>query len=699
MSRLNRLSRFRGECHHIVIPFVVLLYALSHPPVFIVAGFLLWRLLRYDMLYFVLSLGAFMVASIVLTVPEASDHGPIKTEGIISEIDVNREFPRMRLKTQTGDYIVYEETLSYRVGDCVRIQGEQTQVLPNGYFGGFDYQAYLRSIRIEGIIHADTHSPCAEQAFNVYRVRAFFHDYIDNTFENSDYLKAFILASRESLDETVYESYQSLGIAHLFAVSGLHVGFMALALNKALGVFSEKRGFKDVAIGLFLLGYLFVTGFPPSVMRASLMVCLLGVNHHLKLRFTPLDIVMMLCAGLLVIHPHYLNQSGFVLSFLVSITLILSRDFLEGRSVMAQSVIVSLVSFIISAPIILSMQGQINLMSIVFNVFYVFLMTLVVLPLTYAVFFMPFLDSVFSVVIGFFEGSVRLMLDHFSWFLTFHIHEGLVSVAYVCLAYRMFAVFKTTAILRVRAGVFLGFVTLVYASAWLSPAKSLTMFDVAGDAFLLRDANNRCNILIDTGEPDPHDNLVRALRRRNIRRLDYVLITHQHLDHYGAYDSIDANFTIGEVITNHDQVTHEGQWLSCGNIDFFIFPNDLSYGSENDNSMVKLVRFMDRDILFTGDIEQTREAAFAKRYAFDIDILKVAHHGSISSSNEWFLDLYEPHTALIPARRNNRFDHPSETVVERLEARDIVVYRLDEHGSVEFSKIGPLRFKKTALNP
>lgn len=689
---------YKGEIFRIFFPFIAFVYVAIDRLVFPIALYLLARLYLYNKQFFLFAFSFGIMCLIMLHIPQNELTQQTSFKGIVVDKDLNREFPRLDLKTNTGTYIVYDETLSYNIGDYIVVKGHAERPLENGFFGGFDYQAYLRSVNVSGVIYPKDHFLLEHNSFNMHQIRGKLHDYIDNTFEEKGYIKAFLLASRAQLDEGQYETFQVLGVAHLFAVSGLHVGFLVITINKGLKFFVKQDGIRDALIAMFLIGYLFITGYPPSVLRASLMVCLLGVNKHLKLEFSSLDCVLILCMALIMIHPFYLYQVGFKLSFLISITLILSKEILKDHDVYIQAFLVSLIAFSVSVPIVLTMQGAINLTSIIFNVIYVALMSILVLPLTYIVFFIPQIEPIYSIVIQGFEYTADLFLKWASLPLYFHIPPGVLTFIYIGLVYFALSAESFQRLCR-RVFVVGLYCLLLIFSPFLNPTQSLIMYDVRGDGFLLRDAFNQCNILIDTGDKDNHNQLVNALRRKNIRHIDLVLISHKHRDHYGAYATIDKSFQIGETITNYSMENKTGYWHQCGNIQYYIFPNEIPYQNENENSMIVLIKFMEKTILFTGDIEKEREIEFLNQFNQRIDILKVAHHGSISSSYKPLIKTLDPSIVLVPAHRNNQFGHPHETVIERFESFGSEIYRLDHHGSVHIRKVGSIITKKTAISP
>jgi len=692
------LRSYKGEIYQIFFPFIAIILVYIDLKMVPVALLLMLRLLLYNKQFFLIAffLGVGVLIMLHEEKPSLSDQRTF--EGIVVSTEYNREYPRLTLKSEGKNYLVFDERLNYQIGDYIWVEGEQNYPLENGFFGGFDYGEYLRSINIESIIYVDTHALNTNQPFNIHRLRGNVHSYIKNTFEESGYLKAFILASRDEMDEISYDSFQRLGIAHLFAVSGLHIGFLVVCLKKGISLFSKRPIINDIFIASFLLGYLFLTNYPPSVLRASLMVFLLGINKHFKLSFSTLDCVLFLCMMLLIIHPFYIHQTGFILSFLISITLILSKDILNHNSKITQAFMVSFVAFLVSVPVVLSMQGAINLSSVLINVLFVGLMSIIILPLTYIVFMLPFLEPIYSAMIQAFESLAIFFLRFGSLPLSFYIPNGLFTFLYIGFVY--YALSSQSLTLRLkRIGVVVIYVLGIMVFPYINPTQSLTMYDVRGDSFLLRDRFNQCNMLIDVGDKDPNHNLVNALKRKNITYIDYVLISHKHMDHYGGYEGLNQQMRIGKTITNYTMEEKVNQWHRCGNIMFYMFENPTYYANENDNSMIVYIQFMEYSMLFTGDIELPREIEFMQQFSKEVDILKIAHHGSITSSYEPLIQSLNPEIVLVPAHRNNTFDHPSDIVINRVESIATSVYRLDHHGSVKIQKLGPFIWKKTAISP
>jgi competence protein ComEC len=127
---------------------------------------------------------------------------------------------------------------------------------------------------------------------------------------------------------------------------------------------------------------------------------------------------------------------------------------------------------------------------------------------------------------------------------------------------------------------------------------------------------------------------------------------------------------------------YENTMIHCGNIDFYIY--DLLYQdeNENENSMIMSVFMANKHVLFVGDSEIKRETEFIRLYKVEVDILKVGHHGSDTSSSLPFLKSIQPKMAMIIVDRNNKFGHPSSEIINRYEELGINLYRTDKDGTI-----------------
>lgn len=219
-------------------------------------------------------------------------------------------------------------------------------------------------------------------------------------------------------------------------------------------------------------------------------------------------------------------------------------------------------------------------------------------------------------------------------------------------------------------------------------------FDV-GQADSILIVNNNKTMLIDAGNNDDGELVVNNIKKLGITKLDYVIGTHPHEDHIGGLDDVIDAFDIGtiympKVQTNTktfedvlDSISNKGLTVTAPKIgDKFQVGNAncevMSIGEDSSNlnstSIVIRMEYNNKSYLFMGDAEKVNEDA---RQWPETDILKVGHHGSSSSSSQRFLNQVKPKIAVIQLGEGNKYGHPHDEIIKRLEKMNITIYRTD----------------------
>lgn len=236
---------------------------------------------------------------------------------------------------------------------------------------------------------------------------------------------------------------------------------------------------------------------------------------------------------------------------------------------------------------------------------------------------------------------------------------------------------------------------------------SVSFIDVGqADSVLIRNGNY--NMLIDAGNNEDGEKLVNYFKSLGIEEFTYVFATHPHEDHIGGMDDIINNFKIDNYYMSNKlsttktfmdvldaldgrnlkyTVPNKGDTLKLGDANIkVIYPGD-DKSNINDSSIVLKVTYGKNSFLLTGDATSNVER---KIYNEDIksDVLKVAHHGSSYSSTDVFLDRVKPYYAVISVGKNNIYNHPSNNTLEKLNKRNIKVYRTDLDGTIVFISDG-----------
>ena len=229
-----------------------------------------------------------------------------------------------------------------------------------------------------------------------------------------------------------------------------------------------------------------------------------------------------------------------------------------------------------------------------------------------------------------------------------------------------------------------------------------------GDSIFLEFPNEK-NMLIDASVSDASDKIINYIEALNYSKIDYLIATHPHSDHIGGMKEVVNNFDLGliympKVVTTTttyenllQSIANKGHKIKTakaglniideGNLKVEILaPNSESYEELNDYSVVLKVTYKDRSFIFMGDAEKLSEDEIT--YNVKADVIKIGHHGSSSSTSSGFLKRVNPSFAVISVGKDNPYNHPSETVLKRLENNNVKLYRTDINGNIIFTTDG-----------
>lgn len=230
-----------------------------------------------------------------------------------------------------------------------------------------------------------------------------------------------------------------------------------------------------------------------------------------------------------------------------------------------------------------------------------------------------------------------------------------------------------------------------------------------GQADSILISNNDHNMLIDAGNNEDGPKLVKFIKEElNITKFDYVVGTHPHEDHIGGLDDIINNFEIENVLLPEVTTTTKTfedvlDAIASKNLDITIPVIDSTFKlgeadisviytgtyakNLNNSSIILKMIFGDYSYLFTGDAEKEVEESILKKN-INIDILKVGHHGSSTSSSESFLNKVTPSYAIISVAKENSYNHPSSETIERLKKHTDKIYMTSELGTILLTSDG-----------
>ncbi len=637
-----------------------------------------------------------------------------KIEGTLKEVKMEDEFYTLTIRVKKEFLKAY-----YWVENSKEKEQLQENLIP-GYrivlFGtlekpsnrrvenGFSSSDYLRTEHIFYLMQVDKIKIFPETNL-YYIIKNKLRLQIEKCKRSSSYLQTFLLGDQSGISKRVRNSFQKNGISHLFAISGMHITFLSSIFLKLLKRLKWKEKQRYFFVGAFLLFYLFFT-FSASVLRATLFFILFSLNQIYYFYIKPFHIGILTFTLCLIIEPYFLFQIGFQFSFLISFSLILGSDYINrGKNYITKLLRTSFLSFFSGSIISLWHFYELNFFSIIYNIFYVPFVSLFLFPLSFFTFFFPIFDSVFFHFISILEKtSLFLMNNSFGTFIF-----GKPSIFILILYFLIFG-FSLFSLQKGKTAPFLLFFPFFFVLYFLpnfSHSNYLYMLDIGqGDSILLKSKNQV--MLIDTGGKFSYSKKTTSLvenitipylKSKGIRKIDYLILTHGDYDHLGEANVLLSQFRVSNIYINSNSLNFlekqlqkrnqveklkKDQTFQMGDMSFYSLNGNL--GEENDSSIVLLLEVFSKKILLMGDASCETEKNILREYQLPkVEILKVGHHGSKTSSCLEFLKTVSPHYALISAGIDNRFHHPHSVIIERLRKLGIEYFVTSEVGSIRIS--------------
>lgn len=614
----------------------------------------------------------------------------IFNHGKVVEIENFQDYQKITIKNGNKMVILYDkEKIPISLANVISFKGEKLDVEKARVPNGFDYSEYLKHQKVIGVFNTSK-IEVIKSRFTFMLFREKLSNYIDKYFsiESKAIIKALIIGDSSGFDDQFNEALIDNGILHLFAISGSHIIIFILLIDKLLSKFKIVK--KDIFICFFLFVYLFITNFSPSVIRAVLTYYLIIVNKILKLNFSSLDIVSIIFIILIIYNPYYMYDLGFILSFLVVFIIILFFPLLKNFSSLIQVLFISVSALIITLPITVNINYEINILSPITNVLFIFLSD-IILPITIIVVCFYPLDIIYKYIVISFNRLNIFISKLFIIKIGFPNFSIYSIIIYYSLLISIIILYHNKRIKYYLSSIILFFLLVISNLTSFSISIEVYFLDLKnGDSIFIKDHFNQCNALIDTG--DGSNNVVtNFLKSKGINKLDYLFITHEHLDHNGELNLILSEILVNKIVIHayYSSVVENSklikvnnyQSFKCGNIIFEVLGPKQNYFNENDNSLVIYSNIGEYKFLFLGDITKNREAELLN-YNFDVDVIKIAHHGSSTSTNEEFISQVLPKYAIIETGRIKKFGFPHQNTINILKRNNVVIYRTDYHSTI-----------------
>ena len=618
-----------------------------------------------------------------------------------------------------------------RIGNTVCCRGELQLLQEATNPGGFDGKAYYRARGIDFLMYADE-IQVTDDGYNVFlqgviwlRKKAckILDTYLKEV--NAGIMKAMLLGNSGTLDSQTRKLYQRNGIAHVLAISGLHISILGSYLYKLLRKIGLSYWGAGIPVVLVLLIYGWLTGWSGSTIRAVIMFILLLTGDMIGRTYDMLTALGISCLVILLGNPWRLFDAGFQLSFgaVLSFGIVvpavqeLVKEWEKGRirKYLLRSFVSGTVLQAVTAPIVVYYYYEYPMYGVLLNMVVVPCMTLVVL--------FGFLGMIAGT---FFPWLAWILLRPCEWLLNFFylacdwIEElpgaiwqiGAITLGELILYYLVIVVFYLCIKHRKYIGSMLLILFYVILLLFVEPKKLvITMLDVGQGDCILMQTPDKHHVLFDGGSSSQTGIgeyiITPAVKYYGSGDLDYVFVSHMDEDHVNGIEELIQlsaqrgirieNLVVPELAVYDTEfqdllmqaeqagipirIMGSGDRLSLGEVTITCIypdskhisqwvPGEYKNYSANNTSLVLWVDYGEFDMMLTGDMEEAGEEEIIRQYSTEwlqeCDVLKVGHHGSKFSSSVAFLEELTPWFSIISCDKDNYYGHPHKDVLERL---------------------------------
>ena len=666
-------------------------------------------------IFFVIST---IYTSIQINIPPISKYSKNTKQitGIITKCERNEDYTKIFVNAKENIILNYYKPYSCQIGTKIKAKGVLETPNKNTIFNLFNYRNYLYSQKINYQMKVNKIQTINKNQSLSYKIKNNIIKHI-NHYKSKNYLNAFILGNNKEIEKTIIESYQTNGISHLLAISGMHITIISAILLFILNNLSKYKKINYLVAILILSFYMFLTNFSPSVVRAVSLFIVITIKKTLNLKIQTTYILLLICSLFLFNNPYIIYNIGFLFSFIITFFLITFKEKINSKNNYISKIFTtSYIAFMASIPILINNFFEINFLSPFINIIFVPLISIIIYPLSLLTLVIKPLDIILFNLTKAME-NLSIVLSNIS---ILKITLNHISLSYIIIYYLIIYY-----VLKNKKIIILIIIILIHHNIYhLNKETIITMIDVGqGDSALISNNQNKKAILIDTGGKiifkKNHNNIVKSntipyLKSIGINKLNYLIITHGDFDHMGEAINLVNNFKVEKVIFNcgpYNDLEKELikvldkkkiKYYSCIkelNIDDnkLYFLQTKEYDNENDNSNVIYIELDGYKFMFIGDASTTTEKEILNKYNLsDIDVLKVGHHGSRTSSSKEFIDEINPKYSIISVGKKNRYGHPNKEVLENLQ--DSKIYRTDQDGSIMF-KIKNNKLKIETCSP
>ncbi len=582
------------------------------------------------------------------------------------------------------------EKIALNDGDVVSVNINLADPSNNTIPNTFNYKKYLYNNKIYKIGKVNNIKILKKNSNLFIGIKNYIKKYVSF----NSYLKLFIIGDKSGISDS-YENYKDIGVAHILAISGMHICILSYLIKKITFFLTKNR--QGFIICIILFFYTFIVSFTASVLRVITTYFLNYLNEVFELKISRFKMLYFSMIILLFINPFYIFNVGFIYSFLCSFSLILINKYLK-KNYFLNLIIITFYLTLFTLPVTVNLNYEINILVIVANFIMIPFVSYILFPFALVVLIFPYFNNIFNCFTIFME-KLASLINYVSITKIIIPKLNALSIIIYYILLILFVIYN-----KKKYFIFIFFlIILIKFVPFLDSSFNVYYLDVnQGDSILLIPPNKIDVTLIDTGGvygKNVSENTMTFLKSVGITKISNLIITHGDYDHMGDAINLAENFNIKNVVFNCGDYNllekklinklkkQNISYSSCIqslkiNVYNLMFLQTKKFDNENDNSNVIYFDINTYKFLFMGDASIKKESEILAKYNLkNIDFLKIGHHGSNTSTSEKFLNAIKPKYSIISVGKNNRYGHPKNEVLNNL--KNSKIYRTDLDGSIK----------------
>jgi len=541
-------------------------------------------------------------------------------------------------------------------------------------------------------------------------------------WDEAQIMKAMLVGDKTLVSQEMKELYKSAGIAHVLAISGLHISVIAAVLWWIFKKLRVHKNLQEIIVIIILWGYAGITGFSISITRSVIMATTILLGTLLEEKSDPITSLSFAALILLVYNNLYLWDIGFQLSFVAVGSLILLTPFFNKIFVIPKRFrehIAPLIAVTVgTTPLIAYYFYVISPIGIFINLLLIPFITLVVIIGFLAMLIFPIQGLLAQWVLGS-SYYLLLMIEYVSKIAikmplaTIIIGQpsllefGLYILFWIgALYYLSLSLEKRKKIQNYIMAYSLLLILIMVGNRIRPGNLEVTFLDVGqGDSAIIITPDHK-TFIIDGGESGNGKKIEQFLKYKGVRKVNGMILSHAHTDHMNGLTELARLYQVDNVFLTefpledsdfkefYDTIESKGipiYQIQAGDLITFkdceilsVHPfKDLGRLSGNDASAILMLKHEKVSYCFTGDIEKNyEEKIVCDLKKNDVNILKVPHHGSKTSSTQALLTQLMPDIGIVSCGKNNFYQHPHEEVVLRYQENSIPLIITKDSGAV-----------------